>query len=347
MLNNSPAIVSQPDTVPNSYLTRIMEVMLEHGKDITPYLQAANIPLPQLSNLEANLSSEQYYLFIENLLNEMTIEGIGFKVGNKFSISDYGILGYAFLSSPTLLDAFETFFRYQAIVGNDSMFQETMSIDGDDVILSFTGRLPSKELYTYEVDLFLGQWANTLHSISTSGLNLRATRVNISHAKPSYAKLYDNAFNCPIYYEQAENQIFVPREMLNQKSDMLSNSAAQACEQQCKDALKNLQQQYGLAEKVRRLIIENTAMNQGGEEMASQLNMSYRTLRRRLSEEGTSFKEINEKVRMSMASEYLLKTEFSTQEIAFLLGFSEVANFHRSFKKWSKLTPGEFRTQGK
>jgi len=347
MLNthSSPAIVSQPGTVPNSYLTRIMEVMLEHGQDISPSLQAANIPIPQLSNLKANISSEQYYTFIQALLNNITIDGMGFKVGRKFSINDYGILGFAFISCPTLKHAMETFFRYQAIVGNDSMFEEVMDYEKEDVSLTLISRLPTAQLLQYEVDLFLGQWSATAEAISQAGMEMTFTRLNISYPKPSYAHLYEEAFNCPIFYEQAENKILFPAKVLDQKSTMLDDDTAQSWEELCQAALNKLNEQHGLAEKVRRIIIDQPAANMGPEEVAGQLNMSYRTLRRRLSEEHTSFKEISDGVRMGLAGEYLRQTEFSTQEIAFLLGFSEVANFHRAFKKWSNITPGEYREQ--
>ena len=79
------------------------------------------------------------------------------------------------------------------------------------------------------------------------------------------------------------------------------------------------------------------------EDIANQLNMSYRTLRRRLSAEGLSFKQIHKEVVMGLATAYLRQTDLSTQEIAFLVGYSEVANFHRAFKTWFKQTPGAYR----
>ncbi len=66
-------------------------------------------------------------------------------------------------------------------------------------------------------------------------------------------------------------------------------------------------------------------------------------MRRRLGNEGTSFKEIHNELRKGMAGEYMRQTDFSTQEIAFLLGYSEASNFHRAFKQWYAKTPGEYR----
>ena len=74
-----------------------------------------------------------------------------------------------------------------------------------------------------------------------------------------------------------------------------------------------------------------------------QLHISDRTLRRRLQEESTSFKEILNEVRMTMAQEYLSNTTLSIQEIAYLLEYSEASNFHRAFKNWCNKTPNDYR----
>ena len=133
-------------------------------------------------------------------------------------------------------------------------------------------------------------------------------------------------------------------ELLDRPIMMANELTAQICEQQCTTILQSLTQQEGLVDQVRKLIITLPGRAPAPEEIAGKLNMSYRTLRRRLSDEGSSFKEIQNEVRMGMASEYMRQTELTTQEIAFLLGYGEASNFHRAFKVWHDQTPGEYRS---
>jgi AraC-like DNA-binding protein len=79
------------------------------------------------------------------------------------------------------------------------------------------------------------------------------------------------------------------------------------------------------------------------EDIAEALNMSTRTLQRRLDEEGTRFSEVLDAVRQRLARDLLLDPSLPLSEIAYRTGFSDLATFSRAFKRWSGLPPGAFR----
>jgi AraC-like DNA-binding protein len=78
-------------------------------------------------------------------------------------------------------------------------------------------------------------------------------------------------------------------------------------------------------------------------DMADALHMSVRTLRRRLKEVGTTYQEFKDQTRCEAASRLLSRPELKVNAVAALLGFDEPSAFHRSFKKWTGATPGEYR----
>ena len=82
------------------------------------------------------------------------------------------------------------------------------------------------------------------------------------------------------------------------------------------------------------------------EEMSQRLKMGSRTLRRRLVKENLTYQQILDDVRYRLAREYLHGTILPVTEIAELLGFSDAANFRRSFRRWSDKTPSQFRMSG-
>tara|TARA_B110000977_G_scaffold196604_1_gene277299 strand:- start:1413 stop:2471 length:1059 start_codon:yes stop_codon:yes gene_type:complete len=342
-VNRGAGVVSRLDTIPINYLARASEVIAEAGFSIDAFLSGSQLQLTDLQNLEAEIDKDDYYVLLETIIKAVDIDGFGLRVGHKFSVGDYGVLGYAFLSSPTLMSAIKTFFRYQTIVGNGAMFEESINLEDGRVVITAKSHLPEGAMNRYEVEASFGQWSKTAESISMNGASLDFTQINFNFSKPSYAAMYDDMFNCPVQFDQAENQIIFDRDTLDQRFTMANEITASLCENQCQEILQNLKRQGGLVEDVRRIIINKPGQMAQPEEIAGQLNMSYRTLRRRLNAEGLSFKQIHKEVVMGLATAYLRQTDLSTQEIAFLVGYSEVANFHRAFKTWFNQTPGAYR----
>ena len=87
--------------------------------------------------------------------------------------------------------------------------------------------------------------------------------------------------------------------------------------------------------------------NMSFELVSSELNMTTHTLRRRLKDEGNSFQEIKDSIRRDRAMVLLDKPTLVLHDIAAQLGFSEPAAFNRAFKKWTGLTPGQYREASK
>nr|MDT0251103.1 AraC family transcriptional regulator [Endozoicomonas sp.] len=79
------------------------------------------------------------------------------------------------------------------------------------------------------------------------------------------------------------------------------------------------------------------------DELAQLLNISSRTLRRRLEKEGTSYQKVKDECRRDASIDYLSQPNLTINSVAALMGFDEPSAFHRSFKKWTDMTPGEFR----
>jgi AraC-like DNA-binding protein len=87
----------------------------------------------------------------------------------------------------------------------------------------------------------------------------------------------------------------------------------------------------------------NGGREPGLEEVAGRLKLPSWTLRRKLAEEGTQFREILNDTRHDLAITYIRDTELAFGEIAYLLGFASAEAFARAFKRWNGQTPGEFR----
>ena len=115
--------------------------------------------------------------------------------------------------------------------------------------------------------------------------------------------------------------------------------------QQCQVLIGKLKGQSHFADDVRMILLARPGEFPTIEQAAEQLNLSTRTLRRRLKEEGCSFRELLNEVRFQMARDYLTETRLPLSEISWLLGYTEPGNFSHAFNRWCGLTPRAYRNQ--
>ena len=114
--------------------------------------------------------------------------------------------------------------------------------------------------------------------------------------------------------------------------------------------LEQLEERLGTAtmsDRIKKALVE--ALPGGStsvDDMAQRLNVSKRSLQRRLSEEGTSFQELLNSTRYEMSERYLKDSGLSVPEISYLLGFRDTSSFFRAFHGWTGTTPGDFRANG-
>ena len=105
--------------------------------------------------------------------------------------------------------------------------------------------------------------------------------------------------------------------------------------------------QHSLVDQVRSII---TTELRGGdpslEHVADKLSLTPRTLQRKLQDLGISHNALLDQMRRQLAMRYLREREMAICEVAYLLGFSESSSFHRAFKRWTGVTPKEFRNRG-
>ena len=81
--------------------------------------------------------------------------------------------------------------------------------------------------------------------------------------------------------------------------------------------------------------------------VAAEMNISTRSVRRKLKAEQRTFQEVLDEIRLKLAADYLSNTKLTTECIGPLLGFSDASSFSKAFKKWTGLTPRTFRTNSK
>ena len=159
------------------------------------------------------------------------------------------------------------------------------------------------------------------------------------------AEIFTNALRCPIVFESHVSSIAIDPSFLEQ-SVINPDPVVEAAMLRYVEEMSSRLSSQGTAGRVRRHILDALQTGEPAiENLARELGTTPRTLQRRLREEETSFQEVLDEVRREVALTHMRSRRVTIDEVAFLLGFEKPNSFHRAFKRWTGVTPGEFRRQ--
>jgi len=246
-------------------------------------------------------------------------------------------LGLAWITSDTLKDSINRLVRFQAALTTAADFILNELDDCYQIII----RSKLKKTEYTSIDASIA----TLYKMCqiTYGDDLTVESVSIAHPKPDCSKKFDRFFGVKVKFDAKENQVIFAKNTLELRLVTSNPDLARTHDEIVINYLKRFDKN-NIVMQVRARIIEelnNGIPNQ--EKIASHLNMSLRNLQRKLKEENSSFKTILDETRSELSKQYLRGSDRSIIEVGFLLGFTEPSNFARAFRRWTGVSPNEYR----
>lgn len=327
---------------PSTSLRLLCDEAAKHGISELKCLEGTSVSVEELNDPNAVHSTTDEIRAIENLVRLAPENaGLGFAVGLKTHVHAFGIWGFAILTSPTLRAAIETSINYSKL---SFLIAEMRLVElGDEAQLVFdTSDIPAiAHRYILERHLVISvKFIRDL--LQQPGFSdFEAWLIDDDADYPP--KL--GALNpVPIKLGQEINALVFPASILDMplpKSDPVS---LQFCLDQCKAILE--QQSGSLprwSNQVRDAIVDSIGNDQQIEDVAAKLAVTERTLRRRLTDEGTSFRQLYIDTRMAIAHELLSSAGLNIETVSWRVGYAEPASFARAFAKKYGKTPGEVR----
>lgn len=249
-------------------------------------------------------------------------------------------LGYSWMASTTLEEAFERMIRYFRIVttsGSQAIIEESTKTSRFHYL--FPPNFPPPAHETIDA-----AFAMIVHMCRTSyGREFHPVRVELERKKPACADRFDDVFRCEIIYGAPESGLILDNDILNKPLPTANTDLARANDGIITEYLAHLDRS-DIAMRVKAKLIEHLPSGHVSEiTIADTLNVSQRTLQRKLRDQNTSYKQLLDETRKELASQYIGNSQLSISEITFLLGFSEASNFSRAFKRWKGVPPSEYR----
>ena len=249
--------------------------------------------------------------------------------------SHFNALGYAWLASSTLREALNRAARYAHIIGEDRETRLEDTTEGLTVTLSHSLKLPA------HMDLSMSILMSACRL--NYGADLNPVDVNFIHSKLACAEEYYSYFNVPVKFNADYDSLTLPADAVDRRLPIGNPHLANINDQYIISYLAELDKN-NIIQRVKGAIID--MLPSGGvfdEKVAKRLNMSTRSLQRKLQRKHTTFGALLDEVRQEIAEHYIHDSTVSLTEIAFVLGYSEYSSFWRAYKRWTKISPSEIR----
>ena len=265
-----------------------------------------------------------------------------YRAGLRLHVSAFGAYGFALLSNTDYRQTMNFAETYHRLVTplTDIYFTE----ESGSGVWSFVPAVHEKIdklVYRFIVEMGFGITLS-LHR-DVMGPSFRPRELRFANPKPPNAPEYEQVFGTAVIFGRERNEFVFDAAWLD-GTPMLANEISYASLRDiCKSKLAELKSMEGVSGRVRQTVTENIARSLSFEQVAQMLNMSARTLRRRLEDENTSYRQICDYLRMKMAIRYLRDTRLTVDQIADALGFSDSANFRHAFHRWTSASPHSFR----
>lgn len=278
------------------------------------------------------------YRLLHELNRDTCCPGIGLRFGLARDLLDLGVLGYAVLSCRDLGMAMQVIARFHSLTSN--AFEMAVSQDGEWTIARQWIK-PQFMRWRVVIDEehVTGVW-RVISSLLQSGPGMSEIRIRFAHAEPEYGNLYRELLGSVPEFGTPETSIAFPTAWLSRPVHTADHTVELVCESQCDQLIGQLRPAGDLVDDVRRLMLAVTPNCAPKlDDIAGKMLTSTRTLERRLQASGTSFRKIENEVRMQLAAQYLALGYLSAKEIAYMLGYSQPGTFHRAFKNWYGVTP--------
>lgn len=335
-------MVPTTPTLPAVHVHHLIEVVrrwnvsaeqLLEGFDLRPEdLQAPgrHLGLPLIENLIARA---------RHLTGE---DGLGIHLGHQMTVVAHGDLGFAAMTARTLGEALDLAVRFAPI--RTTAFSLHHEVQGDEASLYIDESVSlgaARDVILFAVFVGLAQIAGMLTGRTLPG------RGEVMFAEPSYYRRLASLLGRDMRFGRRRNRLVFPASALDSPLLMHDPAAQRIAHERCEAELQRFVAVGPLLSRIRSRIARVDVELPSLEELAREMHLSPRTLKRRLSADGSSYRMLLDESRRARAETMLRQEGPSIEEVAALLGYSDAANFTRAFRRWTGATPAAYRRDGK
>jgi len=320
---------------------RIMTQAVAGSLSVAECLGGTGLTEATLADEDAEIWAHQEFKVVANIVSRLGDRpGLGVDVGGFSTLGRLGVLGFAFLTSATVREGFERILPYQALLPSHVRF----SVEGDaarEYVVADDSDIPA-DIRPFIVERDLAGLAAVLTGanipIQVDWVETTLDEERAQRLAQTWSLTGDVRSGCRV------NRIAGARGTLDVALPQADPNTTRVFERQCRELLDGRLSRVGVAGQVRSRILHDEERFPSMQTIADELHLDPRTLRRKLADEGTSYRQLIAGVRRTRA-EQLLAGNAPIETIAQQLGYAETASFTHAFIRWTGLPPSEFRRQ--
>lgn len=309
-------------------------------KELNALLEGTDITSRRMLVPNGVLPRDKEIRFYRNLQRQFPEPGLGLRLGAKIRPRDLGPIGFAGITSRSIVESIEGSRRYMDLVL--PYLRWDLIIGEREIIHRISERKEApRDLRVFLVELLLS--ILKFHGQQQLGASCVPTQVRVTHADPGYVGLYRRTFEAPVQFRQSTNELRYPKHFLDialPRSDPLTRQTMEAL---CQRMAASLELKSDIVDDVMAVLRAAGPDMPTQQQVAARLCLSPRSLRRQLQQHQRSFRSLVDEVRMRKAKEGLRDPERSIRQVAEDCGFSELRGFYSAFQRWTGCSPAEWR----
>lgn len=318
----------------------LVEVVERSGVTREAVMAAAKLDIARLDDILGGFAFHELVTLEESALDLTGDEDLGLRVAEYSSQAAFDVVAHLATHAPTLRDAIALCVRFQRILMEGTVL--TLREDGDSATVRCEFPRSTLRGDRTLAEFAMGGFARMIRIFAGHNAKLRA--VSFEHARPPHARAYARAFGGAERFSQPFTGVEFDRALLDRRQlhhhpelySVLHGEAETKLEQMARgQSFVDRVKQYLLSVPPRRM------PDMSG--VARDLGLSTRSLRRRLADDGASYKAIVQSVLEIRATQMLGDPNRTIQETAAEMGFSDPAAFQRAFKRWKGMSAGQFK----
>ena len=283
------------------------------------------------------ISTRQCLALVDQAIRALGMPYLGLVMGNLMTASHHGMAGMAAVTQPTLRECMETVCRYC-----DELFpplEMKADMNGSEGYLEISEVIPLRPYPHFFFELNTVSFYNIFLHLVGEGRD--AFRVEFSYPEPEWGHIYRRYFRCPVLFDQPRTRIVGDAALADFELPLANRLMAMSAEKTLFENIPTRAMRL-LPVRLRRMLMRCYGAFPSLENAASELGMSGRTLRRKLSESGTSYQQELDAVRQKLAREYFARGGESVTEVAMMLGFADSSAFAKAFRRWTGMSPSDY-----
>lgn len=312
------------------------------GHTLDGPLKEVGLSRTDIAGPDGRISYTAFMRLIERAALLLADPAYGLKLGASHDVRDNGLLGFIAANSPTLGDALANVERYIAVTneGTDAALELATPISA----LRFRDANPNLRKLRQNSERVAALFVKGARDLTQAKAN--PVRVEFIHARPNEHIDYQGILGCPVRFQAEWDALIFSEETLQLPIVGADNRLLRTLEAACRRILGPQPRKEDLVHSVRQYVVQRLAKGAPAfDDVARNLNMSAKTLERRLGERKASYRELVDAIRCDLAKHYLADTDLRLHQIAYALGYAEPGPLVRAFKRWTAITPMQYRNK--